>query len=58
MKSLKFQNHSYYRKNFYIKKIDKRKIFELYRNELKNIEVVCFDELLEKIDLLIKIFDA
>lgn len=34
-----------------------KKLLNYYRNELKNIEVICFDELVEKINLLIKIFD-
>ena len=31
--------------------------FELFRNELRSIEIICFDELLEKINLMLSLFE-
>lgn len=33
--------------------VDKKKSFELYRNELRNVKVIGFDELLKKIEIMI-----
>lgn len=42
-----------------IKSIDtnQKKCFELFRNELKAINIICFDELLEKIEAMISIME-
>lgn len=34
-----------------------KKCFEIYRNELRSIEIICFDELLAKINLMLDLFD-
>ena len=31
--------------------------FELFRNELRSIEIICFDELLAKINLMLSLFE-
>ena len=36
----------------------KTKSFELYRNELRHIRIVCFDELLQKINTMIQLMEA
>lgn len=35
-----------------------KKCFEIYRNELRAIEILCFDELLEKINLMLNLFEG
>lgn len=35
-----------------------KKCFEIYRNELRAIEIICFDELLEKINLMLNLFEG
>lgn len=34
-----------------------RRNFECYRNELRGIEVICFDELLDKINTMISLLE-
>ena len=34
-----------------------KKCFEIYRNELRSIEIICFDELLAKINLMLDLFE-
>lgn len=34
-----------------------RKCFEIYRNELRTVEIICFDELLAKINLMLELFE-
>jgi hypothetical protein len=37
---------------------DKRKSFELFRNGLKNVEIISFDELFTKVKLLIDLLEG
>lgn len=36
----------------------KKRSFERYRNELRNVDIICFDELLQKIDTMLQLMTA